>query len=736
MDAVSNSQPTGPVVTQLHKGAPDAFACVPPEAPLAMPTQSLTEFDRAERHQKITRHPSIGGWLTRLFVFGGALCLTVYGAREMYKVVEVGGVTPLEWALLFLFIANFSWIALACTSAFAGFIWLLIFPPKPSLPPVPLHHHTAIVMPVYNETPARVFGAVAAMFEEVEASGLGRAFEWFFLSDTTDPEIFVAEEQAFLAMRERLGPSCRLFYRHRPRNLNRKSGNIEDFVTHWGGRYEHMVVLDADSLMAGDTIIALAAAMEADPSAGIIQTLPRIVNRNTLFARLQQFAARIYGPVVAAGVSVSMGRDGNYWGHNAIIRTAAFAAHCGLPVLRGRPPFGGHVLSHDFVEAALIVRAGYAVYMLPNLGGSYEECPSSLIDSATRDRRWCQGNLQHLRVLPAKGLHPMSRQHLATGIMAYVASPLWMAQLFVGIVLAFQASYIRPEYFTSEFTLFPTWPRFDPQRSLELFALTMTILLLPKLFGLALALIRGATRRGTGGAIRLALSVAFEIIMSALLAPIMMLIQSGHIMHFVFGFDTGWDPQRRDDGSIPFAAIVARHRSHVAMGLLTLTAGLSISPSLVAWMSPTILGLLLAIFLSWGTGLRGIGLALRRAGLLLTPEEQMTPPVVARANFLASEPARRDSEALSGLRALYADPQFRAFHVACLPRRTKRRNGDISAQWALAEAKLSDAETIDEAISWLRPEERMAILQDQALIARLALLPREPPGAAAIAAAE
>ena len=305
-------------------------------------------------------------------------------------------------------------------------------------------------MPIYNETPARVFAALEAMIEEVEASGLGHAFEWFFLSDTTDPEIFVAEEHAFLAMRKRLGQSCRLFYRHRPKNLNRKSGNIEEFVTRWGGRYAHMVVLDADSLMTGRTIIALAAAMEADPDAGIIQTLPLIVNRNTLFARLQQFAARIYGPVIAAGVSVWMGRDGNYWGHNAIIRTKAFAAHCGLPVLRGRPPLGGHILSHDFVEAALIRRAGYAVYMLPSVGGSYEECPPSLIDLSTRDRRWCQGNLQHSRVLFAKGLHPMSRQHFMTGIMAYVASPLWMAQLIVGIVLVLQASYIRPEYFPSE----------------------------------------------------------------------------------------------------------------------------------------------------------------------------------------------------------------------------------------------------------------------------------------------
>jgi membrane glycosyltransferase len=284
--------------------------------------------------------------------------------------------------------------------------------------------------------------------------------------------------------------------------------------------------------------------------------------------------------------------------------------------------------------------------------------------------------------------------------------------------------------------LFPTWPRFDPQRSLELFALTMTILLLPKIFGLALALIQGATRRGAGGAVRLVLSAAFEIIMSALLAPIMMLIQTGHVMHFAFGLDTGWDPQRRDDGSISFAAIVARHRSHVAMGLLTLVTGLSISASLVAWMSPTIIGLLLAIFLSWGTGLLSAGLALRRAGLLITPEEQSTPPVVARANFLANEPAWLAGEALRGLHALHADPQFRAFHVACLPRRQRRRNGDISPEWALADAKLSDAGSIDEAISWLQPKERMAILQDQALIARLAQLPQKPPGAEAVAAAE
>jgi membrane glycosyltransferase len=737
MDALINSSPPEPAVTELRpaenikSGGP--IAPMPPEAPLSMPAQSLSKFNQNDRHQNILRHRLIGCWLIRLLVFGGGLALTIYGGHEMYRVVEVGGVTALEWVLLILFVANFSWIALAFAGALAGFLWLLLLRPKPAQPPGSMRHCTAVVMPVYNESPARVFGAVAAMIEQVDASGLGQAFDWFLLSDTTDPEIFVAEEQLFLAIREKHGYPSRLYYRHRPKNLNRKSGNIEDFVTRWGGRYEHMVVLDADSLMSGQTIVALAAAMEADPDSGIIQTLPLIVNRNTLFARLQQFAARIYGPVIAAGVSITMGRDGNYWGHNAIIRTKAFAAHCGLPVLRGRPPFGGHILSHDFVEAALMRRAGYAVYMLPELGGSYEECPPSLIDLSMRDRRWCQGNLQHSRVLPAKGLHPMSRQHLVTGIMAYAASPLWLAQLIVGLLIVVQASYVKPEYFPVAFTLFPAWPRFDPERSLHLFAITMAILLLPKLLGLILALIKRPARRGADGALRLIASAAVEIIMSALLAPIMMLIQTGHVMHFVFGFDTGWDPQRRDDGSIPFKAIIARHLSHVALGFVTLIGGLLISPSLVAWMSPTILGLILAIVLSWGTGLRSVGLALRRAGLLMTPDEHQTPAVVARANQLADEYAALAASHLKGLYAIYADPQYRAFHAACLPRRPKRWNGNMPADWALADAKISDAEIIDELICWLHPKERMAILQDPALISRFASLPPAPHCTDAIA---
>ena len=536
-------------------------------------------------------------------------------------------------------------------------------------------------------------------------------------------------------MRKRLGAHARVFYRHRPRNTNRKAGNISDFVSRWGGHYEHMVVLDADSVMTGQSIVTLAAEMEADPDAGIIQTVPLIVNRNTLFARVQQFAARIYGPVLASGLAVWAGRDCNYWGHNAIIRTRAFAAHCGLPDLRGRPPFGGHVLSHDFVEAALMRRAGYGVRMMPLIGGSYEESPPSLIDLAARDRRWCQGNLQHTRILPAKGLKLATRQHFATGIMGYLSSPLWMAQLLIGIVLVLQSTYIRPEYFTDEFTLFPAWPRFDAERALSLFGVTMAVLLAPKFFGLLLALIDSDTRKKSGGGLLLIVSAFLEIIMSALIAPIMMVIQTGSVMQILFGRDTGWNPQRRDDGSIPFVQIVRRHRSHVALGLLTLVTALLISPSLAAWMSPTIAGLILAIVLSWASGQLWIGLALRRMGLLLTPEESDPPHVVKRANALQAEMSIEGLDEIDCLRAIHENADFRAAHDEFLPHPARRHRGEVDADRAVAEAKLNDAESIEDAVAWLKPRERFVVLHDRALISILARLPREAPLPQSVAAA-
>jgi membrane glycosyltransferase len=312
--------------------------------------------------------------------------------------------------------------------------------------------------------------------------------------------------------------------------------------------------------------------------------------------------------------------------------------------------------------------------------------------------------------------------------MGYVASPLWMAQLIIGIVLVLQSKYIRPEYFTSGFSLFPSWPRFDYERALRLFELTMFVLLAPKLLGMVAGLIDADMRRGCGGAMRLVLSTLLEIVISAAIAPIMMLIQSGSVAQIVSGRDTGWNPQRRDDGSIPFASIARRHRAHTALGFVTLGAAAALSPSLVVWMSPTIAGLILSIPLSWASGQLWIGAGLRAIGLLTTPEETHVPDIIARANALASELTLTGHDAEDGLVAVALDPEFRVAHEMFLSEAVHRRRGEIDADDALATAKLTEARTLDEARAWLRPKEKLAVLGDRALIS---LLARLSPGEAA-----
>ena len=155
-----------------------------------------------------------------------------------------------------------------------------------------------------------------------------------------------------------------------------------------------------------------------------------------------EFANQCYGPIYARGLAAWHGLSSNFWGHNAIIRCRAFAECCLLPVLRGRPPFGGAILSHDFIEAALLRRAGWGVRFDVDINQSWEEAPPSLLDVIVRDRRWCQGNLQHSRLLFARGLTLATRLHLLTGIMAYVSAALWLLLVVVGLTIAVQANLV------------------------------------------------------------------------------------------------------------------------------------------------------------------------------------------------------------------------------------------------------------------------------------------------------
>jgi membrane glycosyltransferase len=428
-----------------HRGLHGQF--LPPESPLAMSKQQLRGNEPSKGEGRAALAPVVA--FRRACIFVGTALMTSAGCYEMYEVLQVGGVTILEWMVFVLFVLLFAWIAFSFMSALAGFA-VLLFRMKdplgidPNAPLPSIESRNAMLLPTYNEDPYQIMARLRAMCEAVEQRGYGASFDWFVLSDTTSPSVWIAEEKCFLRLREDLGTG-NVYYRHRPENTARKSGNIEDWIKRFGAAYDHMIVLDADSLMTEDTIVRLVSAMEAHPGVALIQTLPVVVNAKTLFARLQQFSGRLYGPLIAAGIAWWHGTEGNYWGHNALIRLRAFAEDAGLPVLKGRKPFGGHILSHDFVEAALMRRGGWAIRMAPALGGSFEECPPSLLDFAARDRRWCQGNLQHLAVLPARGLHWVSRLHLLTGIGSYLTAPLWLLFLVFGVLISLQAQFVRPE---------------------------------------------------------------------------------------------------------------------------------------------------------------------------------------------------------------------------------------------------------------------------------------------------
>lgn len=712
MDAVA------PEVGRRH------WPALPDEAPLDMPMQSLWRRPGSRRDAAHPPSEPRGIALRRLLVIGGAVLMTAVAANEMYKVLTAGTLTALAIVVLSLFVALFAWIALAFTSAVCGFGCMLgngarglgIAPEGP-LPTFDVR--TALLMPTYNESTARVMAGLQAIYESLASTGRLDRFDLFILSDTTDPDIWIAEEAAFLALRVRTGGYDRIFYRHRRFNTERKAGNIGDWVRHFGGSYPQMMVLDADSVMSGEAIVRLAAAMAAHPDVGLLQTLPIIVNGASLFARMQQFAGRVYGPLIAHGIAWWHGAEGNYWGHNAMIRTAAFAAQGGLPTLGGRKPFGGHILSHDFVEAALLRRGGWAVHMLPALTGSYEESPPSLVDLALRDRRWCQGNIQHAAVLPGRGLHWISRLHLLMGIGSYITAPLWLLFLVASILISVQARFIRPDYFPAGRSLFPVWPVIDPVRAMWVFGGTMAVLLVPKLLSYVVLLLRSELRRGCGGGLRAFLSVVIETLIAGLIAPVAMLTQSGHVVAILFGRDAGWQPQRRDDGGVPFNQVARLYWRHTGLGLLFGGTAWLVSPYLALWMSPVVLGLALAIPMAALTAAIPPGKALRRLGLLRTPEEVGPPTALARANSLYRQLKDAEQVGDNALNRLRHDALLAEAHRRMLPPPRRRGQDPIDVPLLIALAQIADADTSLEAWNAMSRAERVAALTNPEALDRL-----------------
>jgi membrane glycosyltransferase len=605
---------------------------LPDESALDMPDQ---DFARHAGHKPRSRR---GYWIPRAALFMGTLVLTAAFGHELYRVLGSEQLTPIQFLFLVLSTIAFGWIALGSLSAGMGFLPLFIGerPDTIDLPPPDgaLSTRTALLFPVYHEDPARIAGTVQAIAAELQSMGRAGSFDIFILSDTRGDDNGVAEAAAYGLLRRRLQGVIPVYFRRRRENHGRKSGNIKEWVRRFGAAYEHFVVLDGDSVMSGTTLVRLTLAMQRDERAGLIQTVPRLTGAVTLLQHLQQFASNVYGPSVASGLAFWHRDQGNYWGHNAIVRTRAFAAAAGLPKLPGSAPFGGDIQSHDFVEAVLLQRDNWGVHIVPTVEGSYEGQPPTLPDIIARDRRWAQGNLQHLGIVRARGLTAMGRIHLLMGATSYLISAVWAASLLVGVVLALQGQQLIPSYFIDKRTLFPVWPVVDPGAALRLFFATMSIVLMPKALGLLLEIKRARHTREAFGTLRATFGVLTETIFSILISPILMVTQTVAVFEVLLGRDSGWRAQDRSGAALRFVDALRFLYPHMIIGLLLGLACWEASSLVLAWMSPVIAGLLLAVPMCWLTA-RPAGPVMRT--LLSTPDCRSPPAIVVSARRAAGE---------------------------------------------------------------------------------------------------
>ncbi len=608
---------------------------LPDERTLSVPEQ---DFTRALDARPAYDEPGL--WVPRAaLVFGGTL-LTVAFCAELYAVLSFVRMTPIQFLFLVFSTIAFGWIAFGSLSAAMGFLPLFARDHDPSIElprasEVPVNSsRTALLFPVYQEGPARIAACIEAIAEDLTACNASARFDVFILSDTRDSEAAALEINAYGKLTQVLAGRMEVYYRRRAHNAAKKAGNIKDWLERFGGAYETFVILDADSVMSGDTLVRLAGAMATRPRAGLIQTVPKLAGGRTTFQKLQQFAAGVYGPAVSVGLAVWHRHQGNYWGHNAIIRTEAFAQAAGLPDLPGSAPFGGNVLSHDFVEAVLLQRAGWEVHMAPTIQGSYEGAPPGLIELAVRDRRWAQGNLQHLAIVTKPGLTAMGRIHLGMGICAYAVSAIWAISLVVGLLLALQGQQLVPSYFQDSKSLIPIWPVIDPGAAFRLFMATMAVVLLPKALGLILELDRARRAAHPMAAVRAVSGVAVETLYSMLFAPILMVTQTSAVAQIMAGRDAGWKAQRRNEGGMCVAEALKFHQWHIALGLAATAICYIVSYSLMAWTAPILLGLLLSAALSWMTA-RPAGPVL--SWLLSTVEDRATPAILRRVDELTTQ---------------------------------------------------------------------------------------------------
>jgi len=622
----------------------------------------------------------------------------------------------LQTSILILFGILFCWVSAGFWTALMGFLELLTGHDKYRISgasagnePIPDNARTALVMPICNEDVSRVFAGLRATYESVAASGELDRFDFFVLSDSNDPDICVAEQQAWLDVCRETGGFGRIFYRRRRRRVKRKSGNLDDFCRRWGGDYKYMVVLDADSVMSGECLTSLVRLMEATPDAGIIQTAPRASGMDTLYARMQQFATRVYGPLFTAGLHFWQLGESHYWGHNAIIRMKPFIEHCALAPLPGKGAFAGAILSHDFVEAALMRRAGWGVWIAYDLPGSYEELPPNLLDELKRDRRWCHGNLMNFRLFLVKGMHPVHRAVFLTGVMSYLSAPLWFFFLLLSTALLAVNTLMEPQYFMEPRQLYPLWPQWHPEKAVALFSTTIVLLFLPKLLSIILIWAKGA--KAFGGKAKVTLSMLLEMLFSVLLAPVRMIFHTRFVLAAFLGWAATWNSPQRDDDSTPWSEAVRRHGPQTLLGAAWAALVLWLNPSFLWWLVPIVGSLMLSIPVSVISSRVKLGLKTRDERLFLIPEEYAPPRELSATAEYTHE--NRYHALNDGFVRAVVDPQQNA--LACALATSRHREAE-PIEWLRIERVRHALKVGPTALS---NSERMAVLSDPVVLARL-----------------
>ncbi len=538
------------------------------------------------------------------------------------RALSAGGFGGLDAVILALFAVTLPWSVIGFWNATIGFL-LMRFSSDPiaAVLPVaarvrgdePIASSTAILVCVRNENPERVVRNLAPMIGGLVAAGIADRFHLYVLSDTNNDAIAVTEQARFDALAAAWRDKLAITYRRRTDNTAFKAGNIRDFCERWGHNHEFAVTLDADSVMTADAVLRLVRVIQADPNLGILQGLVVAMPSTSAFARIFQFGMRLNMRSYTIGSAWWQGDCGPYWGHNAVIRLAPFIEHCHLPPREGGGVLGGHILSHDQLEAVLMRRAGFEVRVLPEEDLGWEENPPTLLEFIRRDLRWCQGNMQYWPFIALPGLKPVSRYQLILWVLMFVSSPAWIALLIVG---------------TAAVALRGTEGFMQPGSGRTLFAIIMVMWFAPKLLTVIDILLRPDARRSFGGAARLLASVAVETVFFLMLSPIMWL---GHTIFFgglLFGRAVGWGGQTRDDHAVPVGVALLQLWPHTLLGLACLGALAVAAPGALPYGLLIAGGLALAVPLAVITSSPAVGRAMLRLGIGRLPEETDPPPAL------------------------------------------------------------------------------------------------------------